>query len=624
MSKNKNHKHTQRKKQKSKKKSKQKESFKNQRSKNKHSPKNSASHFKNYTAHLNTNDYEIIDTLPIDEGVLRILPLGGLGEIGMNCMVLESKHEIIVIDCGVMFSDLDHFGIEFVIPGFKYLIDRRDKIKAIIFTHGHEDHIGAIPYLLKQGVVAPIYASRFTSLMLREKLSEHGLLEGTDIFTFKMGEQFLKTKDFKVESTSVNHSIVDAAALFIDTPVGQVVHTGDFRIDPTPYFGSQLEEARFKKAGSDGVVLLLSDSTNVERCEVSMSESVVYSAFEELFSAAQGLTLVAMFSSNVARMAQIFEIAKKQNKKVALTGRSMEQNFKLALESGHIQNAQGVLIPLDDVKRHSRSQVIVLTTGTQGEYRSALNRVANNEHSLISLEKGDRVLMSSRFIPGNEKLVGRMINMLFKRGAQVLYESTHQIHASGHATRPELKKMIEWTKPKFFLPIHGEYRHLVHHAEVARETGMKEEQIKVVTNGAILEIRKDDFQFVYQMEEEPRTFIDGMIANEITKEVLKDRRKLAETGVVLVLFTMDQETGTPVSGPQVICKGAANRDLETDIIDKTYKILRRVFKECKNSIIDLEMSLEDLNEELRVEIRRMVMELTSRKAVVVVMGLPIN
>jgi len=319
----------------------------------------------------------ILDSLPVEPGTLRIIPLGGLGEIGMNCMIIESPEEIIVLDCGVMFSDLDHFGVEFVIPDFSYLKARADKVKAIILTHGHEDHIGAVPYLLKNGIRAPLYASNFTSLMLREKLTEFGLIQATEIRPFKMGETF-RTKDFTIRTTSVNHSIVDAAALIIDTPIGKIIHTGDFKIDPMPFFGQRLDEEVFRKAGEDGVLLLLSDSTNVERHDHSHSDAEVYGSFDKLFAAAEGLTFVAMFSSNVARMAQVFDLAKRQNKRVALCGRSMEKNFELAIESGYIQDSAGQLIRLDQVEQYDRKDVLVLTTGTQGEYRSALFRIRSS------------------------------------------------------------------------------------------------------------------------------------------------------------------------------------------------------------------------------------------------------
>lgn len=557
----------------------------------------------------------VLDSLPLESGTLRIIPLGGLGEIGMNCLIIESPEEIIVIDCGVLFSDLDHFGIEFVIPDFSYLKARADKVKAVILTHGHEDHIGAVPYLLKNGIRAPLYASPFTSLMLREKLTEFGLLQATEIRTFKMGDTF-STKDFKVKTTSVNHSIVDAAALIIDTPIGKIIHTGDFKLDPSPFFGQRMDENVFKQAGEDGVLLLLSDSTNVERHTHSKSELDVYQSFDKLFAAAEGLTMVAMFSSNVARMAQVFELAKKMGKKIALCGRSMEKNFTLGVEAGYIKEPSHQLISLDQIDAYNRNDVIVLTTGTQGEYRSALFRVAQGEHSLIDLREGDRVLMSSRFIPGNEKEVGRMINNLFKQGADVLYEATHLIHVSGHATRPELKQMMEWTKPKFFLPIHGEYRMLVHHARVATEVGMKDEQIIVATNGDILSIGKEHFQIAYQMEEEPRTFIDGQMMNEITKDILKDRRKLGETGGVFVLMTRDPETGNVVAGPEIILRGVVTPEHEELILSKARELVLRLIREAKRAT-DQGKYDGSLGETIRVEVRRLVHSVIGKKPVVV-------
>jgi ribonuclease J len=557
----------------------------------------------------------VLDSLPIEPGTLRILPLGGLGEIGMNCLVLETPEEIIVIDCGVMFSDLDHFGIEFVIPDFSYLKARADKVKAVILTHGHEDHTGAIPYLLKNGIRAPLYASGFTSLMLREKLTEHGLLQATEIRPFKMGDT-LRTKDFAVRTTSVNHSIIDAAALIIDTPVGKIIHTGDFKIDPTPFFGQRFDENVFKQAGEEGVLLLLSDSTNVERHTHSHSDAEVYRSFDNLFAVAEGLTFVAMFSSNVARMAQVFEIAKRQEKRVALCGRSMEKNFELAVESGHIGDAAGRLISLDEVDRYERKDVVILTTGTQGEYRSALFRIAQGEHSLVDLREGDRVLMSSRWIPGNEKEVGRMINNLFKQGADVLYEATHMIHVSGHATRPELKKMLEWTKPRFFLPIHGEYRHLVHHADVASEVGMKDERILVATNGDVLSVGKDHFEIVHQSEEEPRTFIDGPVMNEITKDILKDRRKLGESGAVFVLMTREPDTGNVVAGPEIVLRGITTPENEGMIIEKSRDLVLRLLKESKRAL-ERGSSSGDLSETIRVDVRRLVYSILGKKPVVI-------
>ncbi len=557
----------------------------------------------------------LLDSLSVEAGSLRVIPLGGLGEIGMNCLLIESPAEIIVIDCGVMFSELDHFGIEFVIPDFSYLKARADKVKAIILTHGHEDHIGAVPYLLKNGIRAPLYASPFTSLMLREKLNEFGLTNSTEIRTFKMGDMFA-TADFRISTTSVNHSIVDAAALIIDTPYGKIVHTGDFKIDHTPFYGNRMDEEFFKRAGEEGVLLLLSDSTNVERHSHSQSDADVYQSFDRLFAAAEGLTIVAMFSSNVARMAQVFDLAKRQGKRVALSGRSMEKNFELAVESGKIKDAAGQLISLSQIDEYDREKVIVLSTGTQGEYRSALFRIAQGEHSLIDLREGDRVLMSSRWIPGNEKEVGRMINNLFKQGGDVLYEATHAIHVSGHATRPELKQMLEWTRPKFFIPIHGEYRHMVHHARVATETGMHEDNILVVTNGAVVSIGEKHFELVHQMEEEPRTLIDGRVMNEITKDILRDRRKLGESGAVFILMTREPDTGNVIAGPEVIFKGIATPEVESLLLEKCRETTLRLIREAKRTI-DQGGRSGDLAEMIRVDVRRTVHAILGKKPVVI-------
>jgi ribonuclease J len=545
---------------------------------------------------------------------LKIIPLGGLGEIGMNCMILEYGEEILIIDCGLLFSDLSHFGVEFVIPDFQYLLDRVDKVKAIIATHGHEDHIGAIPFLLKAGIRPPIYASAFTSLLLRERLKEYGLEDRATVRTFKMGESFA-FKHFKVQTVSVNHSIVDAAALIIDTPVGKIIHTGDFKIDPTPFFGNMIDLKAFGQAGEDGVLLLMSDSTNVERHEHTISESVIYQKFEQLFASAQGLTLVSMFASNVARMAQVLEIAEKAGKKVALAGRTMEQNVRLGTELGYIKNGANVLISLDDIRSYDRKKVVVLSTGSQGEYRSALIRVSNGEHGQIKLQEGDLVLMSSKFIPGNEKAIGRMINNLFKQGAEVLYEAVHDIHTSGHATRPELQQILELTKPKFFLPIHGEYRHMVHHAKLAQETHIPQENVIVATNGAILELTPHSFKLVEQMEE-PRVLVEGREGNEMSKLVLKDRRQIGEKGIVFSLMVRNIETRRIISGPEIITRGLAHESREAELILEAKKL-------CMKKLVEYEEGLKrtgepqmDLQEEIRTGLRRFFNVNTGKKPVV--------
>lgn len=546
--------------------------------------------------------------------VLKVLPLGGLGEIGMNCMVLEYGDEIVIVDCGLLFSDLDHFGVEFVIPDFTYLRERKDKVKAFLITHGHEDHIGALPFALKAGIRAPVYASAFSSLLIQERLKEHGLEGQVDLRTFKMGER-IEFNHFKATTVSVNHSIIDAAALIVETPVGKVIHTGDFKIDPTPFFGQAIDDQVFKRAGEEGVLLLLSDSTNVERHEHSMSESVIYQKFSQLFAAAEGLTVVSMFASNVGRMGQVIDLAKKMGKKIALSGRSMEQNVRLGGEAGYLRDAGSVIITLDQIDQFPRKDVIVLSTGSQGEHRSALIRMANGEHAQVQLQKGDLVLMSSKFIPGNEKAIGRMINQLFKQGAEVLYEAVHDIHVSGHATRPELKHMLEWTRPQFFIPIHGEYRHLVHHSILAKETGVKPENVLIAVNGDIIDVTPDSCRIVDHLEE-PRVLVEGRDGNDISKLVLRDRRQMGEKGVVFSLMVRNAESRRIISGPEIISKGLANEEVEGWLIEEAKKIAQKVIAEYDRGLGERGGPQMDLQETIRVELRRFFNKNIGKKPVV--------
>jgi ribonuclease J len=537
---------------------------------------------------------------------LRVIPLGGLGEIGMNCMVLETEKDLLVIDAGILFSDLDHFGVEFAIPDFSYLTERREKIGAILLTHGHEDHIGALPFLIKAGIHAPVYASEFTAKLVRHRLREHGLEDRVDLRVFRMGDRFATT-DFGIETVSVNHSIVDAAALFIDTPFGRVIHTGDFKIDPLPFYGEMIDLDRFKRAGDEGVLLLLSDSTNVERHSHSLSESVIYQNFEQLFAAAQGLTVVAMFASNVGRLGQILQLAKRMDRKVALSGRGMEQNAAYAQEIGYLKDATAVLIPLDEIEKHRRDKVIVVSTGSQAEFGSALQRMAHGEHKLVALQPGDRVMMSSRYIPGNEKAIGRMINDLFRQGAEVLYEAVHEIHASGHATRPELKQMLELVRPRFFVPIHGEYRHLVHHSIVAKETGMSPESVRILVDGDVAELDADSLEVIDHFEDN-RILIEGREGGDVSKLVLKDRRSLGERGIVFSLLVRNAETGAVLAGPEIITKGLAKESMEGFLVEEGRKLVSRIVAEHERGVREKAGPPMDLQETIRVGLRRFFLQ----------------
>ena len=545
---------------------------------------------------------------------LKIIPLGGLGEIGMNCMVLEYEDEILVVDCGLLFSDLDHFGVEFVIPDFSYLKARQEKIRGFLVTHGHEDHIGALPLALKAGIHAPIYASPFSSLLIREKLKEHGLEDRAELRVFQMGDQ-IPFKHFKVRTASVNHSIVDSAALLIDTPVGKVIHTGDFKIDPTPFFGQMIDLNLFSQAGDEGVLLLMSDSTNVERHEHSMSESVIYQKFEQLFAAAQGLTVVSMFASNVGRMGQVFDLAHKLNKKILLAGRTMEQNVRLGVEAGYLKGAEKRLIRSEDFDLYPRNQIIVLSTGSQGESRSALIRMALGEHSQIQLQQGDTVLMSSKFIPGNEKAIGRMINHLFKQGAEVLYEAVHDIHVSGHATRPELQEMLARVKPKFFIPIHGEYRHLVHHSKLAHEVGIPQEQIVLAGDGDVIELTPDSCRITGKLEE-TRVLVEGREGNDISKLILKERRQLGEKGVVFSLLVRNAESLRILSGPEIISKGLTHESREGWLIEEAKNVVKKVIADYDRNLSEIHGPGMDLQETIRIELRRFFFQNIGKKPTV--------
>ena len=416
-----------------------------------------------------------------------------------------------------------------------------------------------------------------------------------------MGET-IEFKDFKVKTVSVNHSIVDSAAMIIDTPVGKIIHTGDFKMDPTPFFGRMIDLHAFGKAGEEGVLLLMSDSTNVERHEHSMSESIIYQKFEQLFAAAEGLTIVSMFASNVGRMGQVFDIARKLDKRIVLAGRSMEQNVRLGAEAGYLKDPHQLVIPVENMKQYPRDKVIVLSTGSQGEHRSSLIRIAMGEHPHIELGDGDLVLMSSKFIPGNERAIGRMINNLFKQGAEVLYEAVHDIHVSGHATRPELKRMIELVKPKFFVPIHGEYRHLVHHADVAEEAGVEPDNIVIATNGDVLELTKDSLEIIETLEEN-RVLVEGREGSDISKLVLKERRQLGEKGIVFSLLVRNAETRQIVAGPEIISKGLAAEQTEAWLCDEAKKLVTKVVGEYEKEVAAGHARM-DLQETIRVELRR--------------------
>ena len=483
---------------------------------------------------------------------VSIIPLGGLGEIGKNMTAIEFNREIIVIDAGLMFPDEDMLGIDLVIPDISYLIENKEKVKGIILTHGHEDHIGALPYVLKQ-INVPIYGTKLTLGLAKVKFEEHGMMKEVNSNCVKAGQQ-IKLGNFTVEFIHVNHSIADVVALAVHTPVGIILHTADFKFDHTPVDGKPTDFRRLAELGDTGVLVLLSDSTNVEREGYTPSEKELSKTFEELFLQAPGRILVATFASNIHRIQQIIDTAFKHERKVALVGRSMVNVASIAMELGYLRVPDGLMIELDDIDRYPANMVTIITTGSQGEPMSALSRMATSDHKKISIIPGDTVIISASAIPGNEKMVARTINRLFKQGATVIYESVSGIHVSGHASQEEQKLMINLVKPKFFIPVHGEYRHLVQHARLAVAMGMESEKVVIAEIGDVVEIGKNKIRVAGKVAS-GKIFVDGLGVGDVGNIVLRDRKQLSQDGILIVVVTIDKNNGQILAGPDIVTRG---------------------------------------------------------------------
>lgn len=532
---------------------------------------------------------------------ILIVPLGGLGEIGMNCMAIESTDEIIVVDCGNLFPGLEGFGVDFAMPNLQYLLDRKEKLKAFLLTHAHEDHMGSIGIAFKFGLNAPIYASPFTRKMAETKLLERGLLEEVKFKEFSPGD-FFQVGQFGVQTVPVNHSIVEAVSMFIDTPVGRILHTGDFRVDDKPVYGKKISFSQFKKESKKGIRLMMSDSTNVEKTTFNKSESSLFEPLQKRIKKTKGYVVVSLFSSNIARVCQLLRIAKKLKRKVLLSGRSLEQNFRIAVETGYLKEFEGLVIDRDELTQLKRNQVMFLTTGCQGDYRSALWRIGMGDHQLIDLQKGDLVLFSSKVIPGNEKPISRLINNLLKQEAQVVYEGKDHVHVSGHASKPELKKMIETVRPYFFIPIHGEFRHLVHHAELAEETGVPKKRIRLAVNGDIIRLTKKSCEIIDHFEE-TKILIESKGGNDITRALLKERRQLGEKGVIFCLMVRDPEKDKIVTGPEIITRGVVNEMLSPELNEEALRVAKSAIQQFERDLKGGQVK-EELGEIVRIELRR--------------------
>lgn len=510
---------------------------------------------------------------------LKIISLGGLGEIGKNITVFEYGEDIIVVDCGVAFPEDEMLGIDLVIPDITYLSKNKEKVRGIVLTHGHEDHIGALPYVLKD-LNVPVYGTKLTLGLLEYKLEEHGMLSNTKLIRVVQGET-IEMGAFKVEFIRSTHSIADAVALAIHTPIGTVVHTGDFKIDYTPIEGQPMDLARLAELGKKGVLLLMCDSTNVEREGYTMSERTVGDTFERIFMNAKTRILVATFASNVHRVQQILNAAVKFGRKVAICGRSMVNVVNVALDLGYMNVPEGVIIDIDQIDRYTPDKLVIITTGSQGEPMSALSRIAASEHKKVEIIPGDLVIISANPIPGNEKFISRVINELFKKGAEVIYEALADIHVSGHACKEELKLIHSLVKPKFFMPVHGEYRHLKQHSNLALKLGMPPENIFITEIGKVLELTNDSAKINGSVTA-GKVLVDGLGVGDVGNIVLRDRKHLSQDGLIVVVLTIDGETGMVAAGPDIISRGFVYVRESEDLMDNVKEMTKLALQKCED------------------------------------------
>lgn len=514
---------------------------------------------------------------------LKVISLGGLQEIGKNMTVLEYNNDIIVIDCGLAFPEDDMLGIDLVIPDTSYLQKNIDRVRGIVLTHGHEDHIGALPYVLRD-INVPVFGTMLTLGLLENKLREHDLLNSVTLHTVVPGET-IKLGQFKVEFIHTNHSIADAVALAITTPLGVIVHTGDFKVDYTPIDGDIMDIHRFAELGKQGVLLLLSDSTNAERKGFTMSEKNVGRVFDQIFEETpKNRIMVATFSSNIHRIQQIINSAHTYKRKVAIIGRSMVNAVKTSTELGYLSIPAGVLIDINDIKNYTDEQLVIITTGSQGETMSALSRIASNEHKQVQIKPDDKIIISASSIPGNEKNISRVINELLKKGADVVYEGMADIHVSGHARQEELKLMLALIKPKYFMPVHGEFVHLVSHRDLAVSMGIEKENVFIMSIGDVLEITKNDAK-VNGTVQAGQVLVDGLGVGDVGNIVLRDRKHLSQDGLMIVVVTMEKETGMVIAGPDIISRGFVYVREAEELMEEARAVVQEALMKCEEKHI---------------------------------------
>ena len=514
---------------------------------------------------------------PLPANRVRIIPLGGLGEIGMNMTLVETQDDCLVIDAGLMFPEEEMLGIDLVIPDVSYLLAQRERVRGIILTHGHEDHTGALPFLLRD-LPVPVFGTALTLGLASERLREAGRLPGADLRRVRAGET-LPLGGLQVEFIRVAHSVPDGVALALRTPAGLVVHTGDFKFDPTPVDGQATDYGKFAALGDEGVRLLLSDSTNAVRDGLTPSERVVGTALARVFAEARRRVIVACFASNIHRVQQILDVAARLGRRVAFNGKSMLANVRVATELGFLQIPPGVVVDLHELRQMPPQHGVIVTTGSQGEPLSALARMAVGEHKQIEIQPGDLVVFSARVIPGNEKSIAHTINQLFRRGAEVITEEVAPVHVSGHASREELKLMLHLTRPRCFAPIHGEYRHLHYHARLAEEMGLPPERIFTLENGDALDVTPTLAKVVGRVTA-GRVFVDGKGVGDVGEAVLRDRHHLAQDGMILVVIAFDKRSGAILAGPEIVSRGLTFVEETTGLFEEARRLVLTVLEGC--------------------------------------------
>ncbi len=513
---------------------------------------------------------------------LKIIPLGGIEEIGKNITVFEYGNDIVLVDCGVAFPEDDMLGIDLVIPDFTYLERNRDKIRGLVITHGHEDHIGSIAYLLKE-INVPIYATKLTAGLIANKLEEHHLAQAAKINIVKQGQTIVLGK-MRIEFIRSCHSIPDSVALAIHTPVGTVIHTGDFKIDYTPIDDQKIDLGRLAELGNKGVLALLSDSTNAERKGYTMSESTVGEVFDKLFANCKKRIVIATFASNMHRVQQIVNSSVANNRKIAVCGRSMINMITTAVELGYIKAPKNIFIDIDMIKNYTDDQLVIITTGSQGEPMSALTRMANGEHRKVNINSNDLVIISATPIPGNEKFVAKVIDDLMKIGAEVVYSSLADVHVSGHACQEEQKLMLSLVRPKFFIPVHGEYRQLIAHRNTARQMGIDADNIILMKNGRVLELNEKEAKFTNSVPT-GKVMVDGLGVGDVGNIVLRDRQHLSQDGLIIVVLTMDSSTGNVIAGPDIISRGFVYVRESENLMDDVKAVVYQEVMRCVDSHI---------------------------------------